>query len=112
MAARMIREDSGESSRRHYRALAHRRALLQMLDPEQNDATLDHRTDIPVDLSSIVCVRTANPLSTIPAPRLEHMEVIEVSGDVTEKTVIAAGPGREWSWYRADVQISEERWTC
>ncbi|KAJ7055374.1 hypothetical protein C8F01DRAFT_1258989 [Mycena amicta] len=91
-------------------------ALLEMLDPEQNDAfpvrlSLSLRSslmplipsmDIPVDLSSILFVCTANTLSTIPAPPLDLMEVIEVSGCVTEKTAIAnrvseaAGLGREW----------------
>lgn len=62
-------------------------ALLEVLDPEQNVAFHDNFIDLDYDLSNILFIATANTLSTIPAPLLDRMELIEMSGYITEEKV-------------------------
>ncbi|TKA31320.1 Lon protease mitochondrial [Salinomyces thailandicus] len=89
-------------------------ALLELLDPEQNSSFLDHYMDVPVDLSKVLFVCTANMTDTIPRPLLDRMEMIELSGYVSdEKMAIAdrylAPQAKEMSGLKdVDVKLEGE----
>ena len=89
-------------------------ALLEVLDPEQNNTFTDHYLDLPYDLSNVFFIATANSLDSIPRPLLDRMEIIQLSSYTTNekfkigKNHLVDQALEEHGLTAADVQISDE----
>lgn len=82
-------------------------ALLEVLDPEQNSAFRDHYIDLPFDLSHVFFIATANTTETIPRVLLDRMEVINLSGYITDEKVQIF---RKYLWKKTLINNGYEKY--
>jgi len=99
-------------------------ALLEVLDPSQNGSFMDHYLDIPVDLSRVLFICTANMTETIPGPLADRMEFIRLSGYIMQekieiaKSYLAPNALKETGLTKEDIHIEDDsieslvRWYC
>jgi len=99
-------------------------ALLEALDPSQNGAFMDHYLDVPVDLSKVLFLCTANVSDTIPGPLLDRMEVVRLSGYILDEKVQIArrylepSARKQMGLREEHIELTEEavvsliRWYC
>lgn len=89
-------------------------AMLEVLDPEQNDEFVDHYIEVPMDLSQVMFIATANNINTIPGPLRDRMEIIDVPGyteiekmQIARKYLVPRQQG-EHGLEESQIDITEE----
>ena len=89
-------------------------ALLEVLDPEQNGTFRDHYLDVPLDLSRVLFITTANVMDTVPAPLRDRMEIIPLAGYTEEeklgiaRTHLVPKQAREHGLAATDITFTPE----